>query len=438
MAMGVLLVALPAAAESPPATAEPTAPTSVTRSTAAAEPRAPRVQLTSLSAGLPQQGQWRNGLSIADLNGDGHLDLVHGPPRKGPNRPVVFLGDGAGHWAPWSTARFPDMPYAYGAVAVADFDADGHPDIALAMHERGVAVLLGDGQGHFRAAHGALAGDTQDGVIFGSRALAVADLNGDQRPDVIALGEGMSRPVPGRGGLEAASTGLALFLNRPDGVWQRQLAGAAHMPFGDALATGDVNGDQRVDVLIASHRVGDRDLLYIGEAAGGLRATAVKTLPDGAYVNAVCLGNVDHAGGDDLVLGYTRYAEGAWRTALDLFTGDGTGQWRRHALVDEPGSRSVTALACGDVDADGELDIVALTGDGDLWILLGNGTGAFRRAAVTGRVPNGCRGYSIALADMTGDRRAEIFAGFAGEGSAFETDTCPGGGRLEVWQPNVQ
>ena len=49
-------------------------------------------------AGLPHEGQWRNGFDIADMNGDGLLDIVHGPPRKGDRRPHVFLGDGKGNW----------------------------------------------------------------------------------------------------------------------------------------------------------------------------------------------------------------------------------------------------------------------------------------------------------------------------------------------------
>lgn len=398
----------------------------------------PRVLLTDFSAGLPQQGQWRNGFSIADLNGDGHLDIVHGPPRKGAPWPLVFLGDGAGHWQRWQAARFPDVPYAYGDAAVADFDGDGHADIVLAMHARGIRLLFGDGQGRFRAAREVDARRAGAGA-FGSRAVAVADVNGDHRPDVIALGEGMRRPMPGRGAaLGSASMGLALFLNRRDGVWQPQILAENRQPFGDAVVVGDANGDGRIDVLIGSHRAGDRGLLYLGEPGGRFRATALEALPDGVSVDAVCMGDVDRDASADLVLGYVRFDGGAWHTAIDLFTGGHTGQWQRRSLADETSPRGVTALACGDLDADGAVDVVALTGDGDLWILLGDGSGALRRTAVEGRTAIGCRGYSVAVADFTKDGRAEIVAGFAGEASAFESTGCPGEGRLEAWQAQIR
>src|SRR5262245_42878837 len=74
--------------------------------------------------GLPTRGQWRNGFAVADMNGDGHPDIVHGPPRKVRGGPVVFLGDGRGGWTVWKDARFPAAPYDYGTAAVADFNGD--------------------------------------------------------------------------------------------------------------------------------------------------------------------------------------------------------------------------------------------------------------------------------------------------------------------------
>ena len=58
----------------------------------------------SFDTGLPRGGQWRYGFVLADMNGDGKLDIVHGPARRRPGPPVIFLGDGGGRWRRWTTA----------------------------------------------------------------------------------------------------------------------------------------------------------------------------------------------------------------------------------------------------------------------------------------------------------------------------------------------
>jgi hypothetical protein len=188
----------------PPPTAEEIE--KVKASYAANIPEAHRLSFVSFGEGLPTSGQWRDGFDIADMNGDGHLDIVHGPARKSFGRIAIFLGDGKGHWRRWSEAKYPDLPYDYGDAAVADFNGDGKPDVALAMHLRGLVVLLGDGKGNFTNWSKGLdlhvAGTGNDDAGFSTRALVAIDWNHDGRPDILALGEGPRlNMTPGRGDL---------------------------------------------------------------------------------------------------------------------------------------------------------------------------------------------------------------------------------------------
>jgi hypothetical protein len=103
---------------------------------------------------------------------------------------VIFLGDGKGSWLRWREAKFPSLAYDYGDVQAGDFNGDGHPDLALAVHLRGLIALLGDGKGGFRNASEGLDFALGGRTPFSSTALRIVDWNGDGRPDILAFGEG--------------------------------------------------------------------------------------------------------------------------------------------------------------------------------------------------------------------------------------------------------
>src|SRR4029453_9919415 len=106
-----------------------------------------RWRLEEFGRGLPQRGQWREGFAVVDFDGDGNLDIVHGPPRKGSPVPVVFLGDGHGNWRQQALKSSRPGGYDYGDVAVADFNRDGRLDVVLGIHLRGLVVLVAGGAG---------------------------------------------------------------------------------------------------------------------------------------------------------------------------------------------------------------------------------------------------------------------------------------------------
>ncbi len=197
-----------------------------------------------------------NVIAVADVNGDGNLDIVVGINQGGyPNETgvAVLFGDGHGGF---STPVEYWLPNTGGGnatgVAVADLNGDGHPDIVEADDnpyvgsDRGeVWVLLNDGDGTFSVPSGNIATIPGLGNLGALETVAVTDLNGDGVPDIVAITRG-------------SNDGVALLLGKGDGTFQPKViindpTLTDGNPGGEvvALATADMNGDGLPDLVTA-------------------------------------------------------------------------------------------------------------------------------------------------------------------------------------------
>src|SRR5438067_6812198 len=117
-------------------------------------------------------GQVAVAVAVADVNGDGQPDLAVANSTS--NNVSVLVGNGDGTF---QSARNFDAGQSPSFVAVADVNGDGRPDLAVAhagnyINAGNVSVLLGNGDGTFQSARNFAAGLYPFSV-------AVADVNGD-------------------------------------------------------------------------------------------------------------------------------------------------------------------------------------------------------------------------------------------------------------------
>ena len=123
-------------------------------------------------------------VAVGDFNLDGSVDVVAaGAGFAGTGSAVVFLNYGDGTLQQMATYQTLDRP---GGFAVADWNGDGFPDMAIACSDaNAVWILPGVGQGAFGSGIGFLAGPYPDWLV-------TADFNGDQKLDLVVANGGGS------------------------------------------------------------------------------------------------------------------------------------------------------------------------------------------------------------------------------------------------------
>jgi hypothetical protein len=375
---------------------------------------------------LPKDGRWQMGFAAADMNGDGHVDLVFPPRRKGyPVKPVIYLGDGKGGFEAWKGQRWPDnVSWDYGDVAIADFDGDGNQDAAFAIHFKPQYVLYGDGQGVFP--RGELLKPPNPRIT--SRAVTSADFDGDGRQDLAFVAE-VDYDITTNERFEGAVTAWVLF-NR-GGSWETRSDGLPTNVIADNIEAGDVDGDGRPELVLSSNSNGMRQLVFSYRGADGWKA-----LDDRGVLSSAYHYDVEPSQGElfatfvqfRMIAQETQARNGLVRYPVangdqDIVLGT--------PLVWERERKDVFfRLALGDVDADGDTDLVAGRRESGLEVYLQTPEGLFYRER--GAELDGVgRAFDIQLLDLDGDGRDDIIAACAPQGDQ------PGGVYVWLSKPTV-
>jgi hypothetical protein len=318
--------------------------------------RVSSLALADISQGLPRDGQWRENIALADMNGDGFLDIVAPPPRRaeeGKNRPAIFLWDQQERGWKEGAFAFPLLKgYGYGGIAVGDINGDGYPDIVLAVHE-GKIILLENNRGN-----GFVERPFPVKGTFHSRTVEVNDINRDGRPDIIALSEAAFDPAQSR-----KLKGILIGVNKESGNWDVKTVEGSEQLFGDSLAIGDIKGGGNKDIVIApllSTKEKARPV-WFGDGKGNFSAYDGDLTGENMMALSVRLGDLDGDGKDEVVFRVSGFGQDA-KTFLSAYKWTGAGFADISKGLEMIEGPIVFDLL--DVDGDGKKELIVLSTKG--------------------------------------------------------------------------
>jgi len=296
------------------------------------------------------------------------------------------------------------------AAVIADFNGDGHSDIAVANFGSGdVSILLGKGDGTYKPAVNIDAGMTSPTSI------AVADFNNDGIQDLAVWS--LSGPI--------GST-LSILLGNGDGTFQAPkttpLPAAVDQATLD-LVVADFNLDRKPDLalLVNDANAGtSRIFLLAGNGDGTLQApqqgSIVLSTIVGSNVRYLATGDFNNDGKPDLAV---QVAGG-----IEILLGQGDGTFHAGVTIPIGGGLVVSDLKLGDFNGDGQVDVLAKSdnsikcgpfsiGKGaasKISLFLGNGDGSFKAEQPIDNAQS-CKTLGVSRGSAIGVPSAEDFNG---------------------------
>jgi len=329
-------------------------------------------------------------IALADVDGDGDLDLVAGNAATQTNR--LYLNNGAAD--PFNGVTGADISSdAHATFSIALADVDGDSDLDLAAGNNGInSLYLNEGTADpFSGVAGLdISSDAHD-----TYSVALGDVDGDGDLDLVVgneaqanrlyLNNGTSIPFLGVSGLEISS----------DVHWTW------------SIALGDVDGDGDLDLVAGNYYQTNRLYLNNGTYFPFLGVAGLNISSDVHNTFPVVLGDVDGDGDLDLIAGN-------WNQTNRLYLNNGTADpFGGVAGTDISSDAHYTfTVVLGDVDGDGDLDLVAGNYDQTNRLYLNNGTAdPFSGVAGTDISSDVHNTRSVAFADVDGDGDLDLVAG---------------------------
>ena len=308
------------------------------------------------NAGFTRTDFSTNAIVTGDFNRDGKLDVAIAGVASSKGKSIdgveILLGVGNGTFRKGGDFALASLPLS---MAAGDFNRDGKADLAVGElgtptgSGRGVALLAGNGNGTFKAAK-----FTATDVAPGQLLVGDLDKNGDL--DLAAVDSSYYDPKDG---------GVSILLGHGDGTFARP----AHIALNNQPVVGvlaDLNHDGKLDLALAYDGIGPNQggvevLLGKGRGAfGAATRTALKGYPDG-----IAAGDLNGDGKVDLAVA-TVISPASGKAAavggVDVLAGNGAGKFGPTTYFNDADGPTQVLLA--DLNGDRKLDVVTIDSGG--------------------------------------------------------------------------
>jgi hypothetical protein len=326
-------------------------------------------------------------VSVGDFNLDGKPDLATANVLL--NSVTILLGDGSGGFtqpagSPVAVGNSPN------SVAIADFNQDGKPDMAVANYNsNNLTILLGNGNGSFTQS-----ASSPVGVVLNPIALSVGDFNQDGKLDLATANDGSNNVtlLSGNG-----SGGFTQAAGSPVGVGSRP----------QSIVVADFNLDGKPDLVTANLNSNNATIL-LSNGSSGFTEPVGSPVATGAHPQSVAVADFNLDGKPDFATANFN----SNNVTIQLNTCDALpcvgADFTQPAGSPIGLGFSPFCVASGDFNQDGKLDLVTSNPNSqNLSILLGNGSGGFTQPAGS-PVGTGVGPRSVTVGDFNGDGRLDL------------------------------